>query len=265
MTKAQDREWILKKIASIFGPKAPSYIGENNVVAVEWGRYTIRFDARDPVIHLQQLLTAIGRAEARISAVAGLAPPKLAIQICRTEEELYSGGAGRSAVPGWVGGAFDGTIRVLSDPQNEKTPHSLYVFLTHEMVHAALGSTAGHPLPGWFEEGLAVYLSQNLPLDYLRALEEALRGRRLLPLADLEGPFARLDGGRVPLAYAQAASLMEFLIERVGLEKLGLLIARAKRRGFAAMLKGESLTPSLLEQDWKRWAARHLKAAPIRA
>src|SRR3989304_3857715 len=109
-TEEQDREWILEKIASIFGPKTSSHIGDNNVVSVQWGRYTIRFDARDPVIQLRQLLSAVGRAEARISEMVGFFPETLTIQICRTEEELPSEGTGLSHLPGWIGGAFDGTI-----------------------------------------------------------------------------------------------------------------------------------------------------------
>jgi len=260
MAASSDRDRILKKVASIFGPKSKSYIGESNVVSVQWSRYTIRFDARDPVIALQQLLTAIGRAEAKVAEFVGLAPKALTIEICRTERDLAARGNGGSAAPAWAGGAFDGTIRVLSDPQDEGTPHSLYVFLTHEFVHAALATHPGRPLPGWFEEGLAIFLSQNLPGDYRSALAAALKVKKTLPLSTLDPPLAALDQARVPLAYAQSASLVEFMMDRLRPLDVHTMVHRAKQRGFDAMLRSAGTTASLLEADWKRWAAGQMSA-----
>ena len=150
---------------------------------------------------------------------------------------------------------------MLSDPVKEGTPHSLYVFLTHEMVHAALATVPGQPLPCWLEEGLAVHMSQNLPGNYRRALDDALRERQTLPLGELEVPFTRLPRAAIPLAYAQGASVVDFLVSRWGMERLRTLIPKAKRRGFVAMLKGQSLTVSLLDQDWRRWAGRQRRGS----
>lgn len=254
--ESDDRARIFQKIQSIFGERSRSYLGEDSKVTTHWKRYVIRYDLRDPVIQMRQLAQAIGRAEARITEVIGSFPERLTIEICQTEAELPPEGTGLSHFPGWIGGAFDGTIRVLSDPLRDGTPHSLYVFLTHEMVHAALAAAPGRALPCWFEEGLAVFMSQNLPGDYRAALADGLRRRRTFPLVDLESPFTRLAASQVPLAYAQAASVVEFLAERLGPERLRMLIDRARRRGLAAALRAESLTASLLEQDWRRWAPR---------
>jgi hypothetical protein len=260
VTEEQQRERIYAKIASVFGPNSRSYIGENNRVIVEWGRYTIRCDARDPVIHLRQLLTAIGRAEARIAESVAIVPEKLAIEICRREEDLPGDSTAHSRLPGWLGGTYDGEIRVLSDPLREGTPHSLYVFLTHEMVHAVLAAIPGRRIPGWFEEGLAVFMSQNLPEDYREALAEALRERRVFRLDALDGPFTQLAGAKVALAYAQATSVVEYLLSRWGEGQLKDRILRARRRGFDAMLRSEALSPFLIEQGWKRWVVRRLKS-----
>ena len=257
--EAADRARIFRKIESIFGTRPRSYIGVDSTVTSYWGRFMISFDARDPVIRVQELVRAIARAEARITEVVGFFPERLRVVICRSAAELPADGTGPSHLPGWIGGSFDGTVRVLSDPLNDGTPHSLYVFLTHEMVHAALAAANGPPLPSWLEEGLAVHMSQELPGAYRAALAAALRQHRTVPLEQLEAPFSGLPAGLVPLAYAQSSSVVDFLASRMGPDRFRTLIQKAKRKGAQTMLKGESLTTSLLEQDWRRWAARQLR------
>jgi hypothetical protein len=251
--EADDRERIFGKI---FGSGSRSFLGADGKIVSSWRNYQIWWDLRDDIVHVQSLVKQIARAEARIREQVGIFPDRIAIEICKSESELPSEGTGLSHFPGWIGGAFDGTIRVLSDPLGDGSPDSLYVFLAHELVHAALAAFPGRALPCWFEEGLAVWMSQNLPGHYRDALDEARRSRRLLPLGSLEQPFVLLDPARIPLAYAQSASVVEFLDERAGRDLLRALIPRAKRRGFGAALKSESLTVELLEQDWKRWLGR---------
>lgn len=251
--EADDREQIFGKI---FGSGSKSYLGPDGKTTSSWRNYEIRWDLRDDLIHVQQLIRAIARAEARIREELRMYPDRVTIEICKSESELPPDGTGLSHFPGWIGGAFDGTIRVLSDPLGEGTPDSLYVFLTHELVHGALAAFPGRALPCWFEEGLAVWMSQNLPGHYRDALDEARRGQRLLSLAELEKPFVLLNPSQVPLAYAEATSVVEFLLARPGVEHVHGLISKAKRRGFAVALKTQSLTVELLEQDWKRWLGR---------
>ncbi|MGE5278039.1 MAG: hypothetical protein ACM3SU_13660, partial [Acidobacteriota bacterium] len=69
---------------------------------------------------------------------------------------LYAGRAYFSlvSVPEWVGGVFDGKIRISIDPDLGVTP-ALEGVLAHELAHALVRKASGDRAPGWLHEGLA--------------------------------------------------------------------------------------------------------------
>lgn len=124
--------------------------------------------------------------------------------------------------------------------------------LTHELTHLLTHQLMGEPyddLPFWLSEGLATY-AEGGPRQI---------SSHPLPLYTLDAyPDTRWE---ISLAYAQAQSLVAFLIqEKGGGEKLKLLLA--------TMAKGETLDNALLsvygfdrqglERSWREWIGNPL-------
>jgi len=153
-------------------------------------------------------------------------------------------------MPDWVGGSFDGKIRVpidLARPPDE----ALLGLLRHELAHAFLARLSHARAPGWLQEGLAQFVEgrrvdaataaasfAESPLDILTALESALG--------------QRADRGAARRAYALSLSFVEYLGDRNGLAGV-VCIASDLGRGFdldEAFERQFGASPQALESAW---------------
>ncbi|HET6204323.1 MAG TPA: tetratricopeptide repeat protein [Planctomycetota bacterium] len=135
----------------------------------------------------------------------------------RFQVVLYAGNAFRevTGTGEWVGGLFDGRIRVPIGSlfsQREALPP----VLRHEVTHAFLHRMAPG-LPTWAGEGLA----QRLEGRDARMADGAVRAARdrLLGAAELRGSFLELkEPTRIRLAYAMSLSFTDWLYRTRGRE-----------------------------------------------
>lgn len=98
----------------------------------------------------------------------------------------------------------------------------------HEMAHVALeDAVAGHHVPVWFNEGLAIALSNELAWQRRETLMKATLQGTLIPLSDLDSSFPR-ENHDVSVAYAQAADFMQFLQRRSDHARFVSMIERVK-------------------------------------
>ena len=106
------------------------------------------------------------------------------------------------------------------------------VVIPHELVHLVFDTAVRNPYrfpPRWFNEGLAVYLSEgNTPGDQA-LVQAAIRAKTLIPLDALGGQFPT-DPQKTSLAYAESVSAIDFLVRKDGREAL-LSLVRAYKDG----------------------------------
>ncbi|MFT6363190.1 MAG: tetratricopeptide (TPR) repeat protein [Planctomycetota bacterium] len=130
----------------------------------------------------------------------------------------------------WAGGAFDGTIRVpVADLVQEI--HGLDPLLRHELVHAFVESIGGRSVPGWFNEGIAQWLSGEREASLRRAKSIFLgsKAKAFLPMSELGGSFSKwTDEDKVRRAYTQSVVLVDALANRYGERFLASLTTAAK-------------------------------------
>ena len=169
---------------------------------------------------------------------------------------LYGGRAYFSliSVPEWSSGLFDGKIRISVEPGIEASG-ALAGVLRHELAHALLRQSAGDRLPGWFHEGLAQWCEgRRIPVPEIR---ETVGPRAAASAQDLN----RALSGRRPRAaarasYAQALSLVEYLVAARGLGTIACLVETTARGGsFGDALVSETgLSEKELFAGWREWA-----------
>jgi hypothetical protein len=128
--------------------------------------------------------------------------------------------------------------------------------LPHELMHVAV-FTAANPgskqIPGWFNEGLALYASGGSDPTLDDVLAGAISDRILLSIETLCTPsFASLPRRDAALAYAQSASIVSYIMRRYGASQIsGLMDAYAKGLGCSEgiqLVLGISLQE--LESQW---------------
>ena len=108
--------------------------------------------------------------------------------------------------------------------------------------------------PYWLDEGLAIYLSQELSDTYLNKLQKAVRGDKIMPLEILENPLpSDAEESLRQLAYSEVFSITEYFIESYGWGKITSVIRQCRRRPIKTILIDLGLNYYLIEQGWKRW------------
>jgi tetratricopeptide (TPR) repeat protein len=169
---------------------------------------------------------------------------------------LYSGRAyfSLASAPDWASGAFDGKIRVSVEP--DASAGSSASVLAHELAHALVRASSGDRVPGWFHEGLAQWCEgRRLPVREARA---ALGTHAAASIVGLEETFGRRVGRSAARAsYAQALSLVEFLVAVRGVGAVACILHRLGEKGgqFEEALRAETgLSGAELFAGWKSWA-----------
>ena len=126
----------------------------------------------------------------------------------------------------WTGGVaftYFGTIAIGISPGNLDWGKSALVHeLTHLVVHQATFSPYAQ-LPIWLDEGLAMHNEGELK-PYIRAsLDRAVADDLLISVRSLCSPFSA-DSEKAYLSYAESYSLVEYLLDNYGDEKMLALL-----------------------------------------
>ncbi|PIQ84246.1 MAG: hypothetical protein COV75_03270, partial [Candidatus Omnitrophica bacterium CG11_big_fil_rev_8_21_14_0_20_63_9] len=122
----------------------------------------------------------------------------------------------RQETPEWVGGQFDGKIRMPLPSGQLDTP-AVKAILFHEYTHALIEDLTGGRCPTWLNEGLADYeAARHQPRPLLR-LREAHGQNHLVPWSSLSEQFSySLSHEAVSLGYEQSYSIAHYLVQRYG-------------------------------------------------
>jgi hypothetical protein len=155
------------------------------------------------------------------------------------------------------------TILALQAPGTWEAP-DLVELLRHELSHLALFDAVGwQHVPRWFDEGLAIHESGELPWTRRMALADASLGRRLLPLSDLDRGFPT-EHYEVNVAYAESADFVSFLLRDSDRARFGSLVQRV-RGGTAfdrALEDAYGTDMRKLEYEWRTELSRRFGIVP---
>jgi hypothetical protein len=135
----------------------------------------------------------------------------------------------------------------------------------HELAHVALeDAVLGKHVPVWFNEGLAIQLSGELPVDRLRTLWNATLSGTLVPLSDLDRSFPR-DNFEVSIAYAESADFMRFLTRKSDQLRFNALVDRVREGQSFERATAEAYGSDLrrLELEWRGDLEHRFSVIPI--
>ncbi len=250
-----EKDRIYNKVKSIIGERGPtsSYIGEDDFVSLMKNGVHINFHIKNPNINIENVFRAVKRAQKIVKERLGYHPDRLHIEIFNSIRELRKESQSKSRLASWVAGIYDGKVRIISD-QNDEEPEALYIILTHEIVHLAIGEMSRGLCPYWLDEGMAIFLSQNLSDMYMKALHEASKNDKIIPLEILENPLpVDTEEPIRHLVYSEVFSIVEYFIAVYGWSRIKSVIEQCRRRPFKTILTDFGLNYYLLVQGWMRW------------
>ena len=172
----------------------------------------------------EELLNAAETGLARLQNDAGLQPDQpIHLYIYANTDDM------KAAIlyePTWTGGMAysDHDIVIIGISQSDLEWGRTTI--AHELTHVLVGHLTFSCLgdvPTWLNEGLAVYGEGELDSDSQSQLDEAIRSDQLLSVRSLSGGFSEVPS-RAYLSYSQSYSLVKFLIETYGQDKMNSLL-----------------------------------------
>ncbi|MFC1937835.1 peptidase MA family metallohydrolase [Chloroflexota bacterium] len=131
--------------------------------------------------------------------------------------------------------------------------------IAHELTHLVVHQLTLNPygdIPTWLDEGLAMYNEGPLEMSFVASLGMAVAQDELISVRSLSSPFSAFPGEAV-LSYAQSHSLVEFLVNSYGQEKILLLLLTFKQgSGYdAALEKVYGFDMDSLDALWRDYVA----------
>jgi hypothetical protein len=138
--------------------------------------------------------------------------------------------------------------------------------MAHELSHIALHRVvAGHALPLWFVEGLAVHQASEQNLQRVQTLWEAAAVDEVLPLSALSRNFPSRPH-EVNRAYAQSADLVEHLLRNNSdRERLPELLRHvASGMSFEeGVLTAYHIDLAYLDREWRQALGERFRVLPL--
>lgn len=145
----------------------------------------------------------------------GLESPGPAIRVQLVDESSPAAAATEPWIHAWAYGSL-ATVVLLAEREPGYPDGSLEELLRHEVAHVLIyRAAAGHDVPRWFNEGVALELSRPWGLEDRSRLSLALLLNERIPITALDRKFA---GGRgeVQRAYALSGALVREIVRAFG-------------------------------------------------
>lgn len=162
--------------------------------------------------------------------------------------------------PDWAAGVAFPRLRVIVLPvySGRRTPNrDPVVTLRHELAHLALNAYLPAPIPRWFDEGYATWVSGSLDEASAWRLRWAFLLGRAPPLDSLTLDWPA-GAAQAELAYLLSASAVRYLAERGGERGFAALLEVWHEEGTleAAIRRVYGITLGQFETEWARMVRR---------
>lgn len=163
------------------------------------------------------------------------------------------------AIPEWAAGVAIPSRRLIILPTYDRSAAlgDEVVTLRHEIAHIALNSYIGRPIPRWFDEGYATWVSGGWDESAGWQIRFALLRGNAPPLDSLSLSWPRGEA-RARLAYLLSASAVSHLASSRGEPAFTALLEEWRRVGSldTALRSVYQLTLPQFEREWRAMVRR---------
>jgi tetratricopeptide (TPR) repeat protein len=244
-------------------------VSQDLVEEVRDDRYVVRYRPGLDAVLIEEAFDAMRRSERNLAPLLGGPPPgKVTVEIypsaqtftavsSLTEKDVKTTGV--VALSKW-------SRLLITSPRALGRGYDWQDTIAHEYIHQVVSHHSGERSPVWLQEALAKYLD-NRWRDGRNAFRlepraEALLARaiaedRLVPFEAMHPSLAKLPSADLAaLAYAQLASLMDFIVQQNGEAVIRKVLPRVRAMEDPRVALSEEAGFSsfqALEDAWKAW------------
>lgn len=228
-------------------------VAQDSLEQVVSGPFSVRFHPADRKV-AETTLKVLTEAADDYAKNLPLGRDAVEVTICSTLAEFrqLAGQYGRAQVGG-IAKSMEGVI-VLKSPRLLPSQEDFAGGVRHELIHVLLARNTNPAfVPRWFNEGIAMVVSREMRWESTLRIGRMYARRSIITYRDLDFAFAPLgDETKFGDAYAQALSMTQFLMDRIGKERFWQLLRGLKDMPFEKALEQyASMTPGDLYQSWR--------------
>ncbi len=159
----------------------------------------------------------------------------------------------------WIGGIAEPELHLVLtgiQPGSDATSE-VHRILSHESVHLVVGQATNNPFntpPPWLDEGLATYYQAVPDSRFPPTLKNAVQAGQLISIKALNSSFPD-DPNQALLSYAESESIVTFIIQQKGPDKMAALLKSFKtgQSNEQAVESGLGISIDQLDKEWKDW------------
>ena len=191
--------------------------------------FIVRMDPFEAGVYGDSVLDLLGRAKSHLCSKYGLElDGPITVELFPGQQDFAVRTFGMPGGEGFLGVCF-GSVITARSPRLDN-PSNWQAMLWHEFCHVVTLKLTQNKMPRWLSEGISVYeelqhnpaWGQQMNPEYRKMI---LSGE-LTPVGDLSAAFLNPPTPmHLQFAYYESALLVEFLVERFGLETLKSILS----------------------------------------
>jgi tetratricopeptide (TPR) repeat protein len=220
--------------------------------------FYLRMAPNEADIYGKQALELLEKARVQLTKKYGLElTSPVTVEIFPNQKVFAVRTFGMPGGEGYLGVCFGNVITANSPASHNMNWQSV---LWHEFCHVITLNMTRNKMPRWLSEGISVYEERRADIRWGEQINPQYRQfiveGKMKPIADLSSAFmAPPSGLHLQFAYYQSSLVVEFLIERYGLEKIqAILKDLADGTPINDALTAHTAPMKTLESDFKAFA-----------
>jgi tetratricopeptide (TPR) repeat protein len=179
----------------------------------------------------ERVLDLLGRAKETLGRKYGVELTRqTVVEIFPEQKDFAVRTFGMPGNPGYLGVCFGSVITANSPASQAPEPANWEDVLWHEFCHVITLNATKNRMPRWLSEGISVYEERQANPAWGEkmnlAYRDLVRNGELTPLGQLSSAFLTpTNSEHLLFAYYESSLVVEFVIQKFGLEKLKLILS----------------------------------------
>jgi len=192
--------------------------------------FIVHMSAHEAPLYGGAVLELLGRARETLCRKYGVElTRRTTVDIFPEQKDFAVRTFGLPGNPGYLGVCFGSVITANSPASQAPNPANWQDVLWHEFCHVVTLNATRNRMPRWLSEGISVYEERQADPAWGERMNLAYRDLilqgKLTPLGELSGAFLTPKNSKdLQFAYYESSLVVEFLVERHGLETLKTIL-----------------------------------------
>jgi tetratricopeptide (TPR) repeat protein len=197
--------------------------------------FDVRMEPREAELYGADVLTLLERAHATLTKKYGMPlRERTVVEIFPDQKDFAIRTFGLPGGAGYLGVCFGRVITANSPASRPGSPSNWQAVLWHEFTHVITLTLTKNKMPRWLSEGISVYEERQQRANWGEHMTPRYRamilGSDLAPVSKLSASFMRpKTPAHLQFAYYESSLVVEWLIQRWGVEKMRALLADLAR------------------------------------